>query len=275
MKSISLKTTTLLLATVVIFAGCNSSSSNVEDTPPKLPPSAVMEADFSLFSENNPEANAQVTANNMDHSYSHFLNATTRALLLNGAINANLFLPATILTAAEAVEPVLNDNNEWEWNFSASGNSQTFSVSLVGDQQDSGQTTWSVFVSNSLLNLDNELLLEGVSSAENGSGSWTVNQLAGFGMVQPQIQLNWEFDNITDYAVDLEFAQVVDIVPVQSIRTVRDGAEKQTVSRDSNDDLRVDITWNTETKEGSLLSPEYNNGDRACWDSTLMNTECE
>jgi len=42
-----------------------------------------------------------------------------------------------------------------------------------------------------------------------------------------------------------------------------------------DDDLRADISWNVDTKTGSLVSPEYNNGDRACWDSTFRNTECE
>lgn len=275
MKFTTIQSITLLSAILVLFTGCNSSSTGVEDTPPVLPPSVVLETDFALFSENNAGANIQAGANKIENPYSHFLNASTRALLLNGTINANLFLPASILTAAEAVEPVLNEDDEWEWNFSVSGNSQTFSVSLVGEEQDSGQTTWSVFVSNSLLNLDDELLLEGVSTSNSGSGSWTVNRLAGFGTVQPHLQLDWDFDSVTEYSVDLEFLQMRDLLPVQSIRTQRDGPEKQTISRDMDDDLRADISWNVDTKTGSLVSPEYNNGDRACWDSTFRNTECE
>jgi len=265
----------IFISAAYLLAGCNSSSTNVEETPPALPPAIVMESDFTLFSENNPSAEFRLDANNTENPYSHFLNASTRALLLNSAINANLFLPASILTAAEAVEPILNDDGQWEWNFSVSGNSNTFSVALVGADQNNGQTTWSVFVSNSLLNLDNELLLEGVSSSESGTGSWTVYQLAGFGTTQPFIELDWDFNSITDYAVDLEFQQILDLVPVQSIRTERDGPDKRTISRDTDDDLRADISWNTETKEGSLLSSEYNNGDRACWDSTFRNTECD
>lgn len=275
MRFITVQSIILLSAVFIFFTGCNSSSTNVEETPPELPPSVVMEADFSLFSGNNPEANTLIDANNTENPYSHFLNASTRALFLNGAINANLFLPASILTAAQALEPVLNEDDEWEWNFSVSGNSQTFSVTLVGDQQGSGQTVWSVFVSNSLLNLNDELLLEGISSSNGISGSWTINRLAGFGITERHLELDWEFDSISDYSVDLEFLQILDVVPVQSIRTERDGAEKRTISRDTDDDLRADIRWNTETKEGSLVSPEYNNGDRACWDGLFMNTECD
>lgn len=265
----------ILLSAALLLAGCNSSSTSVEETPPDLPPSVVMESDFALFSENDPSANSQLEANNTENPYSHFLNASTRALLLNSAINANLFLPASILTAAEAVEPILNDDGLWEWNFSVSGNSNTFSVALVGEDQNNGQTTWSVFVSNSLLNLDNELLLEGVSSSESGSGSWTVYQLAGFGITQPHIELDWDFNSISDYSVELEFLQILDLVPVNSIRTERDGPVKRTISRDADDDLRADISWNIDTKEGSILSSGYNNGDRACWDSTFRNTECD
>lgn len=265
----------IFISAAFLFAGCNSSSTNVEETPPALPPAIVMESDFTLFSENNPSADSRLGVNNTDNPYSHFLNASTRALLLNSAVNANLFLPASILSAAEAVEPVLNDDGQWEWNFSVSGNSQTFSVALVGEDQNNGQTTWSVFVSNSLLNLDNELLLEGVSSSESRSGSWVVYQLAGFGITQPYLELDWDFNSILDYTVELEFQQILDLVPVQSIRTERNGPDKRTISRDADDDLRADISWNTETKAGSLVSPEYNNGDRACWDSTFQNAECD
>jgi len=265
----------ILFCVALMLSGCNSSSTKVDDTPPELPPSAVMEADFSLFSENNPEVNLQVDANSEDNPYSHFLNASTRALLLNGTIKANLFLPALILTAAEAVEPILNEDGNWEWNYSVTGNSETFSITLIGENQNDGQTVWNVFISNSLVNLDNDLILEGVSSADNGLGTWTVYQLAGFGISQPFIQLNWDFDSITKFRVELEFLQELDLSPVQSIRSQRDGAEKQTISRGADDDLRADISWNIDSKAGSLVSPDYNDGDRACWDSTFRNTECD
>lgn len=274
MTNYNLITAIFLTVLVTTLTGCSSSTTSLENIPPQLPPSVVLEGDFAMFSENNPGDNLQAVANNAENPYGHFLNASSRALLLNSALSANLFLPATLLTAAETVEPVLNEDEEWEWNFSVSGNSQTFSVSLVGDQQSSGETIWSVFVSNSLLAIDNELLLEGVSSMVNNSGTWTVNQLAGFGTVQPLLQLNWEFDSITSYSSELEFFQILEIIPIQSIRMERDNEGKRTISRDTNDAIRSDISWNTDTKEGSIISPEYNDGERACWNSMLLNTEC-
>ena len=275
MKYTIVQSITLLTFFLIFFTGCNSSSTNVEENPPTLPPSVVMEPDFTLFTDNNPSVNQSLEINNTENPYSHFLNASTRALLLNGTIKANLFLPASILAAAEAVEPVLNDDDQWEWNYSVTGNSETFSVSLVAEELDSGEINWSAFISNSLVNLDNDLIFEGVSSLNNSSGTWTVYRLAGFSISEPRILLDWNFDSETQYSVELEFLRERGFPPVQSINSEREGSEKRTVSRLENGDIHSDINWNTNTKEGSILSTNYNGGVLACWDGTLRNVECD
>lgn len=259
----------------VLLSACNSSSTNVTETPPALPPSEVMESDFDIFTDNEPTSSVQPGNNETESPYSHFLNASARALILNGTIKSNLFLPATILAGAEAVEPELNDDGDWEWNYSVSGNSETFSVSIVAAEQTDGQTSWSVFISNSLINMNNELLFEGISSGDNGSGTWTVYRLAGFGISEPHIQLEWEFDSITRFSVGLEFLQEPGFLPIKTILTERDGSDKRTVSREENGDLRADISWKIDSKQGSLIAPNYNEGEQACWDGNFMNTECD
>jgi hypothetical protein len=265
----------LLISSIFFFSSCNSSSTGVEDTPPDLPPSAVLDSDFSLFTENDPGTGNQFQEVVTDNPYSHFLNASARAAILNGTINANLLLPASILAAAQNVEPVINEDDQWEWTYSVSGNSETFAVSLVGEEQNNDQITWNVFISNSLLNLDNELLFEGVSSSGSRTGSWTVYQLTGFGISAPLIQVDWSFNNLSQYSRELEFLQIQGFPPIKSISAEKDDSEKRTVTRDENDDLRSEIVWNTESREGAITAPGYNSGNRSCWDSSFRNIECD
>ncbi len=34
------------------------------------------------------------------------------------------------------------------------------------------------------------------------------------------------------------------------------------------------MEWNTETHEGAITATDYFNGEKGCWDSNLLNTEC-
>ena len=43
---------------------------------------------------------------------------------------------------------------------------------------------------------------------------------------------------------------------------------------DASENLNADITWDEVTGAGSIQVPDYNDGERACWDEDQDDIEC-
>jgi len=264
----------LIIAIAVSTISCNSSTNTDGGEPPQLPPSESLEMNFSFFTSSDIQPNAGTALTGMDTPYSNFLQASSRVLILNGAATTNLALPVAVLAGAEAVEPEINGDGDWEWNYSVSGPNQQFSVRITAEQQASEQVSWNAYVSNSTLNLDSKLFFSGFSSSDNSFGGWTFYQLFGLNSGAALSELNWNIENISEATLELEilsnrlnrFGNVITLEKINSV--------KKTTYTDADESIITEIQWDTDTREGTLTTPDYNGGEQACWDSNFLNTEC-
>ena len=53
-----------------------------------------------------------------------------------------------------------------------------------------------------------------------------------------------------------------------------DGTVKTAVYTDVSSGDTITVEFNTETRVGFFISPDYNNGEKACWDEDLNNVSC-
>lgn len=258
-----------LVAASLLMISCQDSTNSLNEQPPQLPPVESMNMDFSAFDE---DTGANLTAEN--ESYTHFLNASIRAMVMKAVVNSNLAIPKALLNAAENVEPELTDDGEWTWSYSNDANGNSFEVELVATSGNNGTVLWQMYVTNSALDIDDVLFFEGDVETDGSAGSWTyyalfgeeagsaVSQTTWNAVSEDQIDLRLEVltdrnNNLGDY-IEYSFNSPV------KIATYYNAGEDQTTK----------IEWNSESYEGYFIAPNYNNGEQACWDSNFQNVEC-
>lgn len=259
---------------VALLNSCDSSTSS-EIEPPELPPVESLDMSYSLFTDGELQPESGASLIDVETPYSNFLQASARVLFLNGIVSSKLALPVAVIAGAEAVDPELNDEGAWEWDYSVSSANREYAVRITAEEAEDGEVSWSVFVTNSDLDLDSELLFSGVSSPDNTDGEWMFYQIIGLNSGEAVSGLSWEITNNSESTLRFEVLtdrmnRLGDTITLQKGDSV-----KKTIYTDAEENTTTEIEWNTDTKEGYLISPNYNVGEQACWDSNFMNTACE
>ena len=50
---------------------------------------------------------------------------------------------------------------------------------------------------------------------------------------------------------------------------------KTAIYYDNSENEQTKIQFNVDTKAGYIISPDFNNGNKACWDENLQDVACE
>lgn len=272
-KSIFFAPFFLILITAILNS-CDSSTSSLDSQPPEVPPVETVEMNFSLFTDGELQPESGVPLINLETPYSNFLQASARAIFLNGIVSSKLAIPVAVLAGAEAIEPELNEEGEWEWDYSVSSVNRDYTVRVTAEEATDSEVTWSIYVSNSFLNLNNELLFSGVSTPDNTVGEWTFYQIVGQNSGEVVSGLNWDISDTSQSNLQLEIQTDRMNHLGDTVTLEKDESVKRTTYNDADENTTTEIEWNTDTKEGYLITPDYNDGEQACWDSNFLNTEC-
>lgn len=262
----------ILLAVSLLLFSCQDSTNSLDEQPPQLPPAESMNMDFSVFDENTDATSANLTANN--ESYSHFLNAAIRAMVMKGVVNTNLAIPKTLLKAAENVEPELTDNGEWTWSYTSDANNTNFEIRLVATSSSDGLVNWQMYVTNSELNIENSLFFEGEVTEDGSTGNWTYYALLGDEAGSEVSQTTWSIESEEQVDLRLEVLTDRNGNTGDYIEYSFNSPVKLATYYNAGEDQTTEIEWNSETFEGSIIAPNYNNGEQACWNSNFQNIEC-
>ena len=268
---IILLTLTFLLT---CFIGCSEDTDgNGNGEAPLLPPDDSMTLDLSLFGGGKLEA---PVVPSLPVTRLNFAAAGTTALVINTLVVAHLSVPVAVFTAAKSAIPVKQDDDSWLWSYSRTIGVETFTANLTG-KREGDQTTWSMKVSNttSLRPLDNFEWYTGVTSRENGSGSWQFFNRDTPDQANPTYAIEWKvegegkrertftnqeagspyFGNVVRYAVEGDMANISFTEADKGSTTI--------------------IEWNRNTGAGSITSPGYKEGEKACWDEDKQDVACE
>ena len=265
----------LLIATSLLLFSCQDSTNSLNEQPPQLPPAESMNMDFSAFDENTEANNAINVSNASDsESYSHFLNAAFRAMVMKGIVNTNLAIPKTLLKAAENIEPELTDDGEWTWNYTSDANDNNFEIRLVATSETDNLVNWQMYVTNSALSIDNELFFEGEVTEDGSEGTWTYFALFGDEAGSEVSQITWSIESENQVDLRLEVLTDRNGNLGDFIEYSFNSPVKLATYYNSGEDQTTEIEWNSETLEGYIIAPNYNNGEQACWNSNFQDVEC-
>jgi len=265
----------LLISTSLLVFSCQDSTNSLNEQPPQLPPAESMDMNFSVFDKDTDagsSGDANLTAEN--ESYTHFLNATFRAMIVRGVVNSSLAIPKTLLNAAENIEPELSDDGEWTWSYSKDANGNNFEAELIATTDGNGQVIWQMYVTSSALDIDNELLFEGEVLTDGSSGNWTYFALLGDEAGSEISSVIWTVENEDQVDLRLEVLTDRNGNLGDYIEYSFDSPVKLATYYNAGDNQTTEIEWNSETFEGYLVAPNYNNGEQACWNNDFQNVEC-
>lgn len=252
----------LLMSVTLFLYSCNTSNSS-NNTPPELPSPETMTIDMSEMESVSSKAPAKVAESNFNVA---LLTVGVTKIILE----ANLAIPKALVTAAQNASVESTGDGEWEWNYVTDANSQNFGVRLTASIDDSEQVLWNFYVTNSFGNLEDALFFTGTSDLEGNSGNWTYFDLNSQNEVST---IEWErTDNSVSVRLDVESDRNDNLGDYISYEF--DGTLKTVTFFDASENATTTISFNIETNTGFIISPNYNEGAKSCWDENLNNIVC-
>lgn len=263
----------LLLSALLLFVSCsddNPASPNL-DTPPEVPSVHSMKMDMSIFDQQGMQADAAKATTN-----SHFQAAYLQAIFAKLIVDVQLAFPRGLLSIADDVEPELNEDGEWVWSFSSQHGEDTFGVKLIAQSKDGG-IYWAFTLSSSVLNMDKELFFDGITKNNGLQGTWYYYGLfnAEYESNEAATRLEWLIENENNVSLTLTVLNNLSHGSKgDQIDYTKEGVIKTLSIYNANQDETIIISWNADTKVGYIIAPDYNNGEKACWNSSFENTPC-
>lgn len=264
----SLKKKSLVVCALIplFLFGCSETQTTPQASAPELPPAESMALDLSFFSGNNApgvqDAAAQTKLN--------FLNAAVRAAFLNVAVVTILTPPHLAFAAAIHTIPSKQSDGSYLWIYTYSEDGMDYQIRLngapTGDKID-----WEL--SYVLPGQSAEVWFYGQSHQENDEGYWIFKDPEAAG--KPDVfRIDWNSMSATDAFLELENIHVGHEEEGDRLTYSVDGTDALIEFEDFSTSEVFDIQWNEATGAGSLKMPEYNNGERACWNENQEDVDC-
>ncbi len=287
----------ILLICLLTLAGCNSGDPfqpPEEEQPPALPQVSTMKMDLSFFSTASsyetsikegvpgPELLSQYPT-----KY-NFINAAVRVLFVDLVILAAMEPPVAAFVVALHSVPQHQPDGSWLWTYIFVDGDIEYSIFLRGKKVED-YTEWSMRVSstNPEMLLDHFLWFEGEAMNDDSGGYWQFYEpdetvplatlVSAGGELEtpgvPSVRIDWE--NLPedthllsflinkagspDEGSSVEFFQSPDVCYM----------EFYDVSKDATGTIK----WYADGS-GSIEVPDYNDGEKACWDNRQNDVDC-
>jgi len=274
---------TLIISILVAatLAGCSNEESTrpgaTAQEAPALPPAASMQFDFSFFDDGSGfqvKEGAESSSENL--GMFNWLNAVVRVAYINLAV-AQAFTPPTLAFAAAInTDPVFEEPDTFLWTYTWTEEPGHEIVIHLRGRVEAPNVVWELRVTDDQATppLDEFLWFHGESSLIDETGYWIFNDIGAGGSEVEVARIDWNveaedqreliFENIE--VGHEEYGDRLTYLVEATIVSVRYHAESE--------DLDADITWDEITGAGSLCVPDYNDGERACWDEQQQDVEC-
>ncbi|HEX6981763.1 MAG TPA: hypothetical protein VF181_03285 [Balneolaceae bacterium] len=258
----------VLFCTALFLTSCGDNPSSVDENPPELPSVQTMSMDFSTFeSSSSQKVKSQAATDN-------FNRAAFTASIMKLVVDVNLAIPRTLLAAAANSDAELVEGGKWEWNYSKTANDNTYGVRLVAARENEETIDWEFYITNSEMGLDNRLFFRGTTIAKAIQGSWSYYSLQSNEADVHVSETTWTVNGENDKHLKLEVISNRNDRQGDYIEYDFDGTTKKAVYYNAGEDATTTIQWHIETKTGFIIAPDYNNGEKACWDENFQDIAC-
>ncbi|MBD3336533.1 MAG: hypothetical protein GF355_13555 [Candidatus Eisenbacteria bacterium] len=270
----------LLIILTAITWGCGEDSTGPQSGDPEapaLPPPASLQLGFDLFAEVGLQAGTPPGAAAQPEFQTrwNFLNAAVRVAVLNLVTTAIVAPPAAAFEAAIHSQPSYIGDATFVWIYTwVNGQGREVEIRLRGVLLDQA-VDWELRVSDNQADppLEQVVWFTGLSDFGNDEGFWILNDIVDGEPVEAA-RIDWQVDAEDDRRLSFEniYAGHEDLGDTLSYS--QEGTVITIEFFDASEDIVADITWDEVTGAGSLQVPDYNDGERACWDEDQYDIEC-
>ena len=253
------------------MVSCSDSTPNAAEQSgvPDLPPAKSMGMDLSIFASGQPDSSAAGNHNNYEA-------AASSISTIQSVMSRNVNLIQNLFEQADTAEAEELSSTKWQWKYTndEQEGGLIYEVRLVAEQQSADEIKWDLFLSSSVLQQNEEKhYLSGTTNSAVTEGVWTYYSFGRAGQPsQEMAKLDWQRDDQQNISMQLrrlagnnfEDSQMKYSTegPIRTIILAPEKAGKTT------------IEFNTETNFGYIIAPDYNNGDKACWNSNFKDVDC-
>ena len=260
---ITISSLCLLLAGLTT-SGCDSQSAD-DSTPPALIPPEAFSVQTEVFA---PAANKALAKLN-------FAAAALRVWPVSAILHAHLLIPAAVTGAALQDTPELVDG-VWIWSTSTAVASHPVTFTLTGDPAADG-VHWSLHISSEEpldgADFDGFELFTAHASPGGLTGTWQLYYpIDG----ERRNVLNAEYVLTSDDEKEITFS-----IPHGAqenagdrVRYAAGGSARTFDWHQEGASLDHAVTWDQDSKAGSIVATNYNGGAAGCWDAQLEDVAC-
>ena len=261
------------LTFVLIFIFSCSDSSSIDPNPesvPQVPSVKSMEVDLSIFASDQPDSNATENQANYEAAASSISN-------IRAVINRNINLALNLFEQADTAQAEKVSEGKWQWKFtSKQGDGDVklnYKVRLVALQQANEELKWDFYLTSPVQPGGEMHYITGLSNNAVTKGTWTYHSFGRAGQPSHEMaELDWKIDESKNLNMQLQLLADNNFKDSQ-MNYQTDGAVRRIVLAPSEAG-ETTIEFNAETNAGFIITPEYNNGEKACWNSNFENTAC-
>jgi hypothetical protein len=280
----------MLLAAWMLPACSSEDNSNPMDTgypvdAPRLPSMSTMVFNLQFFNIDTPQVSQQSietgkpdgqelrTAASANRT--NFINAFVRALYVQLLMYDVLEEPIGAFALAIHSIPQDQDDGSWLWTYIFVEDGMEYSIFLYGTP-DAGDdyVDWRLEVSTNhpSNSLDHFVWFDGRTYNDDSQGFW---QFYDPSLPAPHTsgRIDWQNPSATEHRLSIEvngpdhpdYGDTLEFFETSFLATID--------NYDAGDDQRGNITVQSDGS-GSLTVPDYNNGEKACWDTEQKDTDC-
>ncbi len=284
-----------LLVAVMGVSACSNDTVAPEDNgqitsdAPALPSLTTMQFDLSFFGADDIDVASVQKGSPSDELMAasagrlNFINAVVRVLFVQLVVYDALEAPIGAFAAAIHSIPQAQEDGSYLWTFIFVEDGIDYGIFLYGKEV--GNTVeWRMEVSSTDPNmpLDHFVWFDGVAQQDDSGGYWqfyapdeNVPTVASIGTVagtpgRESLRIDWDNSPVgntlmitVNDAQSEDFGNTIEIFesPTMGYLEVNDGEIHN-------------ITWFADGT-GSIMVPDYNDGNEACWDTEQRDTACE
>ncbi len=262
-----------LIAAHVFMTACDKNPSGPDNKQqPALPPQSSMAMDLSDFNQALPKGQAETNAPGLNYT-----TARVTVALINLSVATILSVPTLTFVAALSQQPVLQSDGKFHWIFTVNDGSKSFKADLAGwVDVPTSEAVFEMRISTTgvIPALNNFLWYEGRAQLTNKTGYWEIYDALRPASPTKILRIDWQAPDQNN--ATLELTAVEQGVPTfgDKVRYNVAGTTRTVQHFDASANATVTITWDAVTKAGSITAPNYNNGNKACWDSQLNDVTC-
>ena len=193
---------------------------------------------------------------------SHYDRANVIYQIMNVRIFNDMQLQSKLFSSVYALDSTKDSSDTYHWQFTDTGLAEIKSVDFQGKTTPT-QVEWLMKIID--LNSIEDSLLEGASVFDNTSGTWTILKTKS----EKIIQIDWK---VVQGVVTVVYTNISnnenkgDTITLE----IKDKDVKMKYY-DFTTKKTVEIKWNTASSAGSVLDPDFIDGQERFWNSNLEN----